>query len=99
MRLLLIRAGLPRPTTQIKVETDAGQVYYLDIGWEDLMVAAEYEGEHHRVDRWQFNKDNHRREDVDRLGWIVIRATAADSPENIIARVCEAREFRASTLR
>jgi Protein of unknown function (DUF559) len=98
LRLLLIRAGLPRPTTQIPVATDQGQMYYLDMGWEDLMVAVEYDGEHHRLDRWQYNKDNRRREKLERLGWIVIRVTATDRPDDIVARVRDALEYRASTL-
>jgi hypothetical protein len=100
LRLLLIRAGLPRPTTQIPVITaDGAQVYYLDMGWEDLMVGVEYDGEHHRLDRWQYTKDIRRREALDRLGWIVIRVIAAYRPTEIIGRVRDALEFRASSLR
>ena len=99
LRLLLIEAGLPPPTTQIPVVTEDGaELYYLDMGWEDLMVAAEYDGEHHRVDRWQYRKDVRRREALDRLGWIVIRVIATDRPADIIRRVREARELRASRL-
>ncbi len=100
LRLLLIRAGLPRPTTQIQVVVaDGAQVYYLDMGWEKLMVAAEYDGEQHRLDRWQYAWDLRRRETLDRLGWIVIRVIATDRPPLIIRRVRDALEFRASTLK
>jgi hypothetical protein len=99
LRLLLVRAGLPRPTTQIQVMAAGGaQVYYLDMGWEDLMVAAEYDGEQHRLDRWQYTRDIRRREALDRLGWIVIRVTVSDRPADIIGRVRDALEFRASSL-
>ena len=99
LRLLLIRAGLPRPATQISVITgDGAKVYYLDMGWEDLMVAVEYDGEHHRLDRWQYTKDIRRREALDRLGWIVIRVIAADRPADIVRRVRDALELRASSL-
>lgn len=70
------------------------RVYYLDMGWENPMVAVEYDGEHHRLDRIQYNKDIRRSEDLERLGWIVIRVTAADRPAGIIARVREALAFR-----
>ncbi len=50
LRLVLISAGLPPPTTQIKV-TDGPFVAYLDMGWETPMVAVEYDGDHHRLDR------------------------------------------------
>ena len=100
LRLVLIRAGLPRPTTQISVMTAAGTpMYYLDMGWEHLMVAVEYDGEHHRLDRWQYTRDIRRREALDRLGWIVIRVIAADRPADVIGRVRDALEFRASSLR
>ncbi|WP_205878647.1 endonuclease domain-containing protein [Mycobacterium camsae] len=99
LRLLLIRAGLPRPATQIPVTMQEGKVYYLDMGWEDLMVAVEYDGEHHRTDRWQYTKDNHRRETLERLGWIVVRVTMTDRPDNIMGRVRDALECRKSNLR
>jgi very-short-patch-repair endonuclease len=89
LRLLLVNAGLPRPITQIRV--DAGnQVYYLDMGWPDLMVAVEYDGEHHRLDRWQYTRDIRRSEELARLGWIVIRVVAADRAEDIVRRVRDA---------
>jgi very-short-patch-repair endonuclease len=97
LRLLLIRAGFPRPTTQIPILAAGGaQVYYLDMGWEDLMVAVEYDGEQHRLDRWQYTKDIRRSEALERLGWIVIRVTASDRPADIIARVRDALTFRES---
>jgi hypothetical protein len=100
LRLLLIRAGLPRPSTQIPVMTaDGSRRYYLDMGWENLMVAVEYDGEHHRVDRWQYARDIRRSEVLERLGWIVIRVVATDSPADILRRVRDALEFRASSLR
>lgn len=91
LRLLLIRAGLPAPATQIPVHcADGGQLYYLDMGWEELMVAVEYDGEQHRLDRGQYTKDIRRREQLDRLGWIVIRVLADDHPADVIRRVRDA---------
>ncbi len=95
LRLLLIKADLPRPATQIPVIIAGGaQVYYLDMGGEDAMVAVEYDGEHHRLDRLQYAKDIRRSEDLERLGWIVIRVTVSDRPAGIIARVRDALAFR-----
>ncbi|WP_156689057.1 hypothetical protein [Mycobacterium sp. Marseille-P9652] len=100
LRLLLIRAGLPRPITQIPVLIPDGTAkYYLDMGWPDLMVAAEYDGEQHRLDPWQYRKDIRRWEALDRVGWIVIRVLAADQPSEIVRRVRDALDFRASSLR
>ena len=45
LRLVLIQAGLPRPQTQIPVYDEFGEVIaYLDMGWEDVKVAVEYDG-------------------------------------------------------
>jgi len=58
LRLLLIDAGYPRPRTQIPVVDEAGYVFaYLDMGWEDVMIAVEYDGEQHRTDRAQWAWD------------------------------------------
>jgi hypothetical protein len=46
LRLLFIDAGFPRPTTQIPVYDGGELVAVLDMGWEDFLVAAEYDGEH-----------------------------------------------------
>lgn len=54
LRLLLIDAGLPRPQTQIPVRDKFGEaIAYLDMGWEDVKVAVEYDGDQHRSDRRQ----------------------------------------------
>jgi hypothetical protein len=98
LRLLLIRAGFPRPQTQIPVCDGYGAlVAVLDMGWEDLKLAVEYEGDHHRTDRRQFNRDIRRAEAVAELGWINVRVTAEDTPGGIVARVSEAWRRRACT--
>jgi very-short-patch-repair endonuclease len=86
LRLLLIDAGLPRPSTQIPVLIGE-QTYYLDMGWEDCMVAVEYDGDHHRTDVMQYRKDIRRLEALERMGWIVIRVTAGDRRAAILRRV------------
>jgi hypothetical protein len=95
-RLLLIRAGFPPPQTQVPVYDEYGQlVAVLDMGWESIKLAAEYEGDHHRTDRRQFNKDIRRAEALADLGWIDIRVTAEDTEGGVIARVRAAWERRA----
>ncbi|CDO86721.1 hypothetical protein BN973_01066 [Mycobacterium triplex] len=98
LRLLLIDAGLPRPQTQIPVlGVDGIPVAYLDLGWEDCMVAVEYDGDHHRTDRRQYVKDIRRLETLEQMGWIVVRIVAEDRPAAIVRRVREA--IGASTVR
>jgi len=100
LRLTLVDAGLPRPQTQIPVNSPSHvTTYYLDMGWEDAMVAVEYDGDHHRTDRWQHNKDVIRLEELERLGWIVIRVLAEHTTGQIVWRVRDALDRRASSLR
>jgi hypothetical protein len=100
LRLLLIHAGFPPPQTQIPVyDGYSSLVAVLDMGWEDLKLAVEYEGDHHRTDRRQFNRDIRRAEAVAELGWIDVRVTAEDTPGGIIARVSAAWRRRMCTQR
>lgn len=88
LRLLLADAGLPRPQTQIPVADAQGvPVAFLDMGWEDRLVAVEYDGDQHRADRRQYVKDIRRAEMLEDLGWIVVRVVAEDRPASIVRRV------------
>ncbi|WP_396876772.1 MULTISPECIES: hypothetical protein [Mycolicibacter] len=93
LRLLLTDAGLPPDQTQIPVPT-ADATYYLDMGWPDVMVAAEYDGEHHQVDSLQWRKDIIRLETLARMGWIVIRVVARDRAPAVVWRVRQALQVR-----
>jgi hypothetical protein len=94
LRLLFIRAGFPRPQTQIPVYNEYGVlIAVLDMGWEDIKVAADYEGDHHRT-RTRFNKDIRRHEEVTELGWIDVRVTSQDTEGGIIRRMGAAWDRR-----
>jgi hypothetical protein len=87
LRLLLIRAGYPRPQTQIPVVTaDGRRKYYLDMGWEELMLAVEYDGEQHRVDPVQYPYDILRSEDLDELGWTRMRVVKQHRQADVLRR-------------
>ncbi|OCB26726.1 DUF559 domain-containing protein [Mycobacterium intracellulare] len=90
LRLLLIRAGFPRPQTQIPVYDYGALIACLDMGWQDIKLAVEYEGDHHRTDQRQFNKDIRRAETLAEIGWTVVRVTIEDTPGGVIARVAAA---------
>ncbi len=87
LRLLLIDAGLPTPTTQIPVHENWHLFALLDMGWEQYKVAAEYDGDHHRTDRRVYRKDQRRLRKLEAMGWIVIRVIAGDTAEDVIRRV------------
>jgi very-short-patch-repair endonuclease len=95
LRMMLIDEGFPRPQTQIAVPGPDGQpLYFLDMGWEDLKVAVEYDGEHHRTDRPSFAKDVIRLEYIASLRWLVIRVLAEHRRDDIVRRVRDARASR-----
>ncbi|WP_263994425.1 hypothetical protein [Mycobacterium yunnanensis] len=100
LRLLLIRAGYPRPRTQIPVSGGYGQpTYYLDMGWEERRLAVEYDGDHHRTDPVQFAKDIVRIELAHQLGWQVIRVAKANRTADVLARVQRAWQSSVRTDR
>lgn len=96
LRLLLMDAGFPRPQTQIPVYDRRGKfIARLDMGWETIHLAVEYDGGHHRTDERQFAWDITRMELLQNEGWIVIRVTARDRPSDIVRRVRTALARRA----
>lgn len=70
LRLRIVDAGFPRPSVQIEVLNDSGRcVYRLDLGWEDRLVAVEYDGEAYHSTPSQMNHDLRRRDELERIGW------------------------------
>jgi hypothetical protein len=89
--LLLIEAGLPRPETQIPVpRPDGYSHYFLDMGWRDVMVAVEYDGEQHRLNRDIYGDDLVRSEYIAHIGWRRIRVIAGHRKTEIVRRVRQA---------
>ena len=89
VRMLLVDAGFPRPATQIKV-SDAFRTAYVDMGWEELRIGLEYDGDQHRYDRRQFVKDIGRLEMLGECDWLVIRVVSEHSRAFILRRVHQA---------
>jgi hypothetical protein len=91
LRLMVIEAGYRRPQTQIPVYGEYGAlVAVVDLGWEDLKIALEYEGDHHRTDRGQLRRDIERYEALHAMGWITIRVMAEHTRGGILARLAMA---------
>ena len=76
LRLVLVLGGLPRPRTQIEVYEPSGRfVGRVDMGYEALKVAVEYDGAWH----WKQRRNDDRRRDALRaLGWTVLVFSAED---------------------
>ena len=94
LRLLLIDAGFPAPATQIPVHENWHLVAMLDMGWQEVGVAVEYDGDQHRTERRQYVRDIGRLRKLESLGWVVIRVIAEDRPIDVVQRVAEARARR-----
>lgn len=96
-RLLLVRAGLPPPETQICVTDAHGFVVaYLDMGWREHRVGVEYDGAQHWTDPKQRRRDIERLADIEALGWIVVRVSSdmLRTSATVVARVRAALESR-----
>lgn len=94
LRLLLIDAGYPRPQTQIPVlGPDGYPRYRLDMGWEDKMIAVEYDGDEHR-ELSRIRKDIVRAEYLASLRWKHIRVVAGMAGREVLARVARAWALR-----
>jgi very-short-patch-repair endonuclease len=98
LRLLLVRAGFPKPQTQIPVlGADGFPRYFLDMGWRDIMLAVEYDGGQHWTNPRQYADDIARQEYIATLGWTVIRVVGRHRAQDVIRRVQHA--WDALTLR
>jgi very-short-patch-repair endonuclease len=95
LRLLLIRSGLPRPVTQIPVHNDLGRVVRrIDMGWPDVMVGVEYDGEQHFTNPDDYAADIERLEFLAARGWLIVRVSATQlryRRPDIVDRVVTAR--------
>ena len=87
LRLLLIGAGLPKPTTQFVICDENGcYVRRIDMCWEAFKVGAEYDGEQHLTSRAQYVKDVQVSRILERLGWHVIHVIKEDRGHDIVAQ-------------
>ncbi|MGA4508858.1 endonuclease domain-containing protein [Propionibacteriaceae bacterium G1746] len=96
-RMLIHTAGLPTPRRQYWVpRTDGSTVGRVDFAWPEYKVVLEYEGQQHLTNAKQWESDIKRYEELERLGWIVIRVTATGllDPIDVVCRVESALRTR-----
>lgn len=86
LRLIVVKAGLPKPETQIEFLHLGVRV---DMGWPEWKVALEYDGVQHWNDPRQRARDIERIELLEAEGWVVIRVSASmmRHPRQITERV------------
>ena len=64
-------------------------MYYLDMGWEDLMLALEYDGEQHRDDVESIANDIERAEDIASVGWTTFGSSKEHRPAELSTEFAE----------
>ncbi|KWX23753.1 hypothetical protein AFM11_13315 [Mycolicibacterium wolinskyi] len=93
-RLLLLKAGFPRPETQIRVLDEYGCVVArIDMGWRRYKVGVEFEGAHHWTDPRQRSRDAERFTRLPELGWTDFKLTSGmlhNDPQRFLDRVAAA---------
>jgi hypothetical protein len=78
-RLLFLRGGLPEPELNVVInDSDSGQwLSDSDFVWRDQRVVAEFDGDHHRTDRRQWQNDVARCQNLQDDGWAFVQLTYA----------------------
>lgn len=90
---LLIAAGLPMPVLQHPVRV-SGRTVRLDLAYPDAMIAIEYDGWGVHGTRAAFDRDRRRANELEVLGWTVVRFTSDFADSTIIATVRQLLERR-----
>lgn len=74
VRLELVSSGLPEPALNVDIHDEDGRFLGRgDLVYEEWQVIVEYDGDHHRTDPDQYNRDLGRIDDLTAAGWRVIR--------------------------
>ncbi|WP_202565774.1 hypothetical protein [Agreia sp. COWG] len=90
LRVAIILAGLPAPTVNKSVFDASGRFLgRLDLSYPHLKLSMEYQGDHHRTDRVQWQRDIARTRALQAAGWTELQFTQADldNPAGFIAQL------------
>ena len=89
LRLCLVLAGLPMPECNLIIGDDQGPIGRVDLVYVAYKLIIEYEGDQHRTDRDQWNRDIDRHEDFAGDHWTLIRVTSerARWPRQVVGNV------------
>lgn len=91
LRLLLIAAGFPEPELNCALFDQFGSpLARVDLLFRQFRVVVEYDGDQHRTDIRQFDRDVGRLDDLAAAGWRVVRIGARSlfgDPQDAVNRV------------
>lgn len=95
LRLLMVLAGLPEPTVDHRIYDDDGTLLRrMELAYEELKIAIEYQGRDHRRQDKIWVGDITRREELSRDSWRfveVINEGLFDDPLETLLRIEQAR--------
>jgi hypothetical protein len=90
-RLELTAGGVPEPALDVDVYDGRGILLGCsELAYPQFRIAVEYEGDHHRVRRRQWNRDIDKYQSYAENGWTVVRVTSEmlfGRPEEAVRRV------------
>lgn len=87
-RVMFADYGLPEPELNGHVVEHGEWLGCVDFVWREERVIVEFEGDQHRTDRRQWQRDVDRVRHLEAAGWKVIRMTAADLTLEREGRFC-----------
>ena len=86
MAHLLVGAGLPRPVQQHEIRTN-GRTIRIDLAYPQARIAIEFDGWTYHSTRGAFDNDRARANELELLGWTVLRFTTKSSDIAIVQTV------------
>jgi len=92
LRLVLVSAGLTPQTQRVITDSDGGFIARVDFCWPERRLVVEADGYAYHSDRAAYRRDRERLNQLERLGWRVLRFTWEDvrgRPEHVVALVRE----------
>ena len=89
LRLMLVFARLPEPEPNLRLGDEHDFIARCDLVYLPYLLIVEYDGDQHRLDRRQRERDIWRREALERDGWRMVVVTAAGmrDAQEVVRRV------------
>lgn len=91
LRLLLARAGFPEPELNpVLLDAAGNRIGRMDLVFRKQRLVVEYDGDQHRTDSRQYDRDMLKLERLARESWRLVRVrkyALFETPHDIIARV------------
>jgi len=84
-RLVLLRAGLPVPTTQVRVSTALG-TFWADLGIPQWRLLIEYDGRAKYATPDDLYAEKRRQDAITAAGYAMVRVTSLTPPQTLIAQ-------------